>query len=162
LLNLAIAAWDQGDYPAMNSFCTESPAIHAKSASGTALRARLRNAWRRGLRPGDTVAGETYPKDSLKDFMELGERHGMTETLDSLAYACKADRPARAARIWGGVERAQAEMGYRQRLPDMRRYERQGPEARAALGDDDAFDRAWQEGRAMNLEQTVQYALSPR
>ena len=85
----------------------------------------------------------------------------MTETLDSLAYACKTDRPARAAQIWGGVERARAEMGYRQRLPDMRRYERQVPEARAALADDDAFDRAWQEGRAMNLEQTVQYALAP-
>ena len=31
--------------------------------------------------------------------------------------------------------------------------------ARESLGDDKAFDRAWQEGRAMTLEQAVAYAL---
>src|SRR5262245_49161240 len=32
-------------------------------------------------------------------------------------------------------------------------------DARAALGDDAAFDAAWQEGRAMTLEQAIAYSL---
>jgi hypothetical protein len=39
------------------------------------------------------------------------------------------------------------------------REERELAAARAALGDDTAFDLAWQEGRTMNFEQAVQYAL---
>jgi hypothetical protein len=31
--------------------------------------------------------------------------------------------------------------------------------ARAVLGDDAAFDRAWQEGRALTLEQAIELAL---
>jgi hypothetical protein len=39
------------------------------------------------------------------------------------------------------------------------REDREVAAARAALGDDTAFDLAWQEGRAMEFEQAVRYAL---
>ena len=38
-------------------------------------------------------------------------------------------------------------------------YDRRVAAARAALGDDAAFDRAWQEGRALTLEQAIELAL---
>ena len=61
--------------------------------------------------------------------------------------------PVRAARIWGAEERLREEIGLP--LPSHERPEadQQIRDARAALGDDTAFDRAWQEGRAMTLEQ---------
>jgi hypothetical protein len=39
------------------------------------------------------------------------------------------------------------------------RYDRRVAEARAALGDDDAFERAWQEGRTLTLEHALELAL---
>jgi predicted ATPase/DNA-binding winged helix-turn-helix (wHTH) protein len=161
LLNLAIAAWERGDYAAMKALCLESLAIHREIGERHGIASALATLGVAACDEGDTTQARAYLKDSLREFADLGERHGMTETLDSLAHAWQTDRPASASRIWGGVARAREEMGYRQRLSDLQRYERQLPEARAALGDDEAFDRAWQEGRAMNLDQLVQYALGP-
>jgi hypothetical protein len=42
---------------------------------------------------------------------------------------------------------------------DRQHYEVQVVSARAALGDDAAFDIAWSEGRAMSTDQAVKYAL---
>ena len=39
------------------------------------------------------------------------------------------------------------------------KYEQRIAAARTALGDDAAFDRAWQEGRAMPLEKAIELAL---
>ena len=38
-------------------------------------------------------------------------------------------------------------------------YDREVAAARAALGDDAAFDLAWHEGHAMSMDQAVKYAL---
>jgi hypothetical protein len=42
------------------------------------------------------------------------------------------------------------------------REDRELAAARAALGDDTAFDLAWQKGRAMNFEEAVGYALGAK
>jgi non-specific serine/threonine protein kinase len=159
LLNLAIAAWERGDYPAMKALCTESLAIHREIGERHGTATVLATLGVAACDEGDTATGSAYLKDSLREFSDLGEGHAMTETLDSLADACRTEQPARSARIWGGVARAREDMGYRQRLTDLRRHERRVPEARAALGDDNAFERAWQEGHAMSLDELAQYAL---
>jgi hypothetical protein len=38
-------------------------------------------------------------------------------------------------------------------------YEQRVDSARVAVGDDAAFDRAWQQGRALTLEQAIDLAL---
>lgn len=161
LLNLAIAAWERGDCATMKALCVESLAIHREIGQRRGIASALATLGVAACDEGDAAQARAYLRESLHEFAELGERHGMTETLDSLAHAWQTDRPARAARIWGAVARAREEMGYRQRLSDLQRYERQVPEARAALGDDQAFDRAWMEGRAMSLAQIVGYGLEP-
>ena len=42
---------------------------------------------------------------------------------------------------------------------DRPEYHQRVAAARAALGDDAAFDRAWQDGRALTLEQAIELAL---
>ena len=64
-----------------------------------------------------------------------------------------------AARLWGCAERLREQFGYVLDPWERRRYDRWLSTARATLGDDQAFDRAWQEGRAMTLEQGTHYAL---
>jgi hypothetical protein len=44
-------------------------------------------------------------------------------------------------------------------LSERTRYEEQVAAARAALNDNAAFDAAWQQGRAMTVEQAVALAL---
>ena len=67
--------------------------------------------------------------------------------------------PTRAARIWGLAERLREEIGCPLPRSEQSRHDRQVADACAVIGDDAAFDRAQQEGRAMTLEQAVDYAL---
>jgi non-specific serine/threonine protein kinase len=62
-----------------------------------------------------------------------------------------------AARIWGAAEQLREEIGLP--LLDRSRYDRRVAAARAALGDDAAFDHAWKEGSALTLEQAIEIAL---
>jgi hypothetical protein len=50
------------------------------------------------------------------------------------------------------------EVGHSIPLNEEREHKRAVEPTRAALGDD-AFDQAWREGRAMDLEDAVRYAL---
>jgi non-specific serine/threonine protein kinase len=68
-------------------------------------------------------------------------------------------RPVCDAGLWGAAERLREAIGAPLPPNEQRRRERQVAVARAALGDDAAFDRAWQEGRAMTLEQAIAGAL---
>ena len=76
-----------------------------------------------------------------------------------MAYAKSLDRTGRAARIWGGAEWLREEIGAPISPVNRPRCERRVAGARAALGDDAAFDLARQEGRTMNLERVIKYAL---
>ena len=68
----------------------------------------------------------------------------------------------RAARLWGGAEKLREDIGAPLTLQERPRHDRQVAAARTAIGDDAAFDSAWREGRAMTLEQVVQYALEEK
>ena len=66
--------------------------------------------------------------------------------------------PLTASHLWGAAERLRQETGSHiepQKLPS---YKQEVAAARLALGDA-IFDGAWEEGRAMTLEQAVAYAL---
>src|ERR1700682_5765791 len=108
---------------------------------------------------GDHRSAQAPLKESLAIFLELGDQRGIAEALEGLAYAFSLDRSAEAALLWGAAKRLREEIGAPQNPSDWARAERQVAEARAALGNDAAFDLAWQEGRAMSMEQMVRYAL---
>jgi non-specific serine/threonine protein kinase len=76
--------------------------------------------------------------------------------------AASQEQPIRAARLWGAVEGMEEAYGVHiapitLSLSD---YEGRLSIARSQLGDEEAWSRAWSEGKAMPLEQAVGYALS--
>jgi hypothetical protein len=90
----------------------------------------------------------------------LGDRRGIAFSLGGLAAVVAAlGSSLRAARIWGAEARLREEIGSPLPPNDRSDYDRRVAAARAALGDHAAFDHAWQEGRALTLEQAIELAL---
>ena len=109
---------------------------------------------------GDYSAASALYQESLIMVRELGDPKGIANSLQSLAAVVDAlGNHVRAARIWGAAERLREEIGFPLPPNDRPRYERRVAAARAVLGDDAAFDRAWQDGRALTLEQAIKVAL---
>ena len=72
--------------------------------------------------------------------------------------AALAEKPGRAARLWGAAERLRQAIGCRPAPAARTTYERALAAARAQLGTAD-FDAAWDSGRGMSLEQAIVGAL---
>ena len=112
------------------------------------------------LSQGDFASAKALQRESLALQRDLGDRRGIQNTLDGLAEeASLLGNSLRAAAIWGAAERLQEEIGCPMVPSELPRHNQNVAAARAALADDVAFDRAWQDGRAMTLEQTIEFAL---
>jgi hypothetical protein len=85
---------------------------------------------------------------------------GWAESLKELAgLAFALGRPGPGAHLCGQAARLREEIGSPLPPWERLRYDRRIASARAALGNDIAFDLAWQEGQAMTMEQAIEYAL---
>jgi non-specific serine/threonine protein kinase len=109
---------------------------------------------------GDVVSAAALFKDCLPTMVTLGNPEGIGDALAGLAVAYAATDATRAARLWGAMQQLMQSTGVALMPEEQRRDQRDIAAARAAFGDDAAFDRAWHEGRAMSLEQAVRYALA--
>ena len=108
---------------------------------------------------GDEDGASALFRESLATSMRLGDQTNACEALRGLGIASSNRDPARAAVLWGAAEHMQEERGESSSLDVRSRTEAAAARARAALGDDAAFDLAWREGRAMSVDRAAQYAL---
>jgi len=92
-------------------------------------------------------------------YRDLGELGGVSLMAIALAWvAHRRSDNLRAARLLGAADAIMA-VSRRLRLPeDQQDYDSHVALVRAALGEE-AFSAAWSEGRAMTLEQAIEYAL---
>ena len=98
-------------------------------------------------------------KESLILSRELGVKQGIAECLDGLAgVGVVLGVPERSARLLGAAEELREIIS--SPLPPADRAEVDGYVAavRDAL-DEEAFEAAWAEGRAMTIEEAIEYAL---
>jgi hypothetical protein len=112
------------------------------------------------LQEGDARSSAMLCCDALRasDFGQLFPLN----TLDTTAFVEYAlGNIIRSAVIWGHTERLRLGMRSTVTSRSRLRYERTVPSARAALGDDAAFDAAWRRGAAMTTEQVVEFVLRP-
>jgi non-specific serine/threonine protein kinase len=159
LTGLAIIANHRQDYPLARARYEEALGLFRRLGDRLGIATTLAGIGAVAGLQGDLAAARTLLKEALVIQRELGDRNGIVLSLEALAAACAIASPGRAARMWGEASQWREETGIA--MPPARKpnYDRQVAAARAALGDDAAFDLAWREGRAMTLEHAVRYAL---
>ena len=120
----------------------------------------LTHRGRAACREGRVALAEESMVESLRIAQALGAEVQTAEALETFAeLALTKQAPERAARIWGATEHLREEIEAPISFDEQADYQRAVAAARVALGDD-AFDDAWNEGRAMPLEEVVRYALA--
>jgi tetratricopeptide (TPR) repeat protein len=160
LNNLGNAALDQDDFLAARGLFEESLAIGRQLGDRYGIAYALDSLANVAFEEGKYPAARALAEESLVIRKELGDKGGMADTLEGLAATFAAlGGSLRGARIWGAAERLRVEIGLPLPADERRRYDRRVATARAALTDDAAFDRAWQEGRALTLAEALDLAL---
>jgi non-specific serine/threonine protein kinase len=159
--NLGIVAHDLGDYAAARALHDGSLAIWRELGDTRCIAMSLSNLGDAASEQGDHLVATLVQEEALVIRRKLGDRWGVAISLEALApvgVAC--GRADKSARLWGAAERLREEIGTPLPPNERVRYEQKVAAARAALGDA-AFERAWQEGRAMTMEEAVDYTLAP-
>jgi non-specific serine/threonine protein kinase len=113
-------------------------------------------------RDGNLEFAEASLVESLTIAGDLRDPNTAAQALEGFAELAVAKlTPERAATILGAAARLREEIGLPIPVHDERELMRVAAAARAALGDA-AFDQAWREGGAMELEEAVHYTLNRR
>jgi non-specific serine/threonine protein kinase len=160
LSNLGAVDYHQGDYASAQARLKESLALFRELGDRRNVKWTLLELGNVARERGDDQAAKAHYAGSLAISQELSSRAGICEALEGIANVAFAlAEPGRAARIWGWAERVREEIGVPLTPAELPRHDAQVAAARAAMGDDAAFDRAWQEGCAMTLEKIVESAL---
>jgi len=109
------------------------------------------------LRKGDYRKAKTLFEDSLKLSIEDSNKSVITLCIAGFAGVLgMTSKPEQAARLFGAVKFLLESIG---RPADRKDFDHYLAAVRSQL-DETAFAQAWTEGRAMTLEQAVDYALS--
>ena len=161
LSNMGNVAYAQRDYSSAGALQADSLAIRRELGDRTGIATSLTNLGDVAYDEGDYPSARALYEESLAIRLELGGRLGIAASLEALASVDGSLAiPDRAVRLLGAAERHREEIGAPLPPNERVQYEEQVAAARVALGDDAAFDAAWQEGRAMTVELAIEYALS--
>ena len=159
LNNLGTVALEQGNFAGASAMHEESLAIRRALKNRGGIGRSLHNLGIVAFERGEFGAARALHDESLAIMQEIGDTKGIAYSLEELAAVVAAfGNSQRAARVFGAAERLREEIGSPLPPIDRPRYDRRVAAARAALGDDAAFDRAWRDGRELTLEQAVELA----
>jgi predicted ATPase/transcriptional regulator with XRE-family HTH domain len=157
---LGLAAHYQGDYSRAEAFYGEGLSIARQIGFHGRMAHICVNMADMALLQGEQARAAPLLAEGLSIFVKMGDKHGIAEGLEGMATLAGAlGQPDRAARLFGAAEvlREVAKIF----LPTFARvvYERTMATSRSRIGEE-AFTKAWAEGRAMDIEEAIQYALS--
>jgi Tfp pilus assembly protein PilF len=160
LNNIGNLAAEQGDYRGSRAQLEESLAILRELGDRGAVGTALENLGNVAYEQGELAAARALHVESLTLRRQVGDKLGVVISLERLAaVAASLASPLRAARIWGAAERIRAEIGSALEPKERSQLDQRVAAAGEALGDDAAFDRAWEDGRSLTLEQAIDIAL---
>ncbi|MBI3659129.1 tetratricopeptide repeat protein [Candidatus Acetothermia bacterium] len=159
LINLGYLAQNQGDYLTARSLFEKSLVVKRELGDKQGTATSLNNLALAIQSQGDYVTARSLFEESLAIRQELGDKQGIIASLSRLAgLSVVQTHPGRAARLFGAAEALREAIGAPLPPSDRTDYDRQVAATRAKLGDE-TFAAAWTQGRAMTLEQAVEYAL---
>jgi predicted ATPase/DNA-binding winged helix-turn-helix (wHTH) protein len=160
--NLAVVVHARGDGDRAATLFEESLTL-ARDGGDSFLTSEVLSAKGRAeCGDGNLESAEASFVEGLTIAGDLTDPHAAVEALEGFAELAVAKHAAkRAATILGAAARLREEMGLPIPVHEERDHKRMAAAARAAL-DVDAFDQAWREGSAMDLDEAVRYALDGR
>ena len=160
LINIGVVAGLKGDYGKAVALCEESLAIVRPLGAKRIIAYTLRLTGHAVRSQGDLERAAGLYRQSLALFGEVGDKWIATECIEGLALiASTQGHCERAACLFGMAEAARETFRITMPRPEAGDQEhfwtaiRERPEGTA-------FAAAWDEGRAMTLEQAIEYALA--
>jgi hypothetical protein len=100
-----------------------------------------------------------YFAESITMLHGLGNRPGVIDSLEGRSgVAAATAAPRRAVRLWGAADALKQEIGNARSPRESSTFAHQVKAVRTTTTTE-AFDQAWDEGRAMTLDDAVRYAL---
>ena len=160
LNGLGNVACGQGDCAEARSFVEQSLAITREIGDRSKEVWNLSDLGQISRLEGDLAGARAFCIQSLTLARRLGETTDITYTMEECAALAMAeDAPFRAARLAGAAQAAREAISAILPPKQRRTHEQTVAAAREALGEE-VFSDAWDAGRAMTLEQAVEYALS--
>jgi hypothetical protein len=159
LTTLARVARLQGDLEAAQTYGKESLKVARGMGSKPAIPRALRDLGLVTIQQSDLATGGCLMRESLVLWQELQSGWGMAEALEGCAHLGTAhEKPERAARLFGAAEALRERIGIGVQAFERPEYDQGVAATRAALGEE-VFAAAWEEGRALTLDQAATYAL---
>ena len=160
---LGSSALLQGDYDRAKDLLEESLNLYEKLGAKSRIASSLRLLGRVAAAQEDYDRALAHYRESITLLREIEDRRGITGGLEALAELVGSrGRKEQAARLYGAAEALREAIGDFP-LQDYHRdaYDQSVAALRAGLGEE-AFAAAWAEGRAMSVEDAVEYALKSK
>jgi DNA-binding NarL/FixJ family response regulator len=164
LLSLGYECLLEGDYKRGAALNEEAVAICREHGYRSKLNYALDNLGWAAILQDDHERARTSYQESLVVSNELGDKMIASESLEGLACISAARREAlRAARLFGAAEALQETLreavAYQHSPEEEAWREPYRATARSLLGED-SWEEAVAQGRAMSMEEAIEYALS--
>ena len=158
---LAVADYLQHDYASAKGRLAEALRFQRQAGHRLGIARSLTTIGMIAHDEEDIEGARDALMEALRLLHDLGNRHHLCQALEGLAAVARVlQGDEAAARIWGSAERMRENIACPIAPSWLPWYEREVTAARAAVSDDAAFDFAWNQGRAMTLDQAVDFALN--
>jgi tetratricopeptide (TPR) repeat protein len=160
LNNLGNVALDQGRYAEARTWQEEALALRREVGDRWAVANSLNNLGNVVRAQGDYAAARAFYRESLLTNRELGDRWGLAYLLEDMGgLAAWQSHAERAMRLIGAAAALRDEIRAPLSAAEQAKLERALEPIRLEM-DETARSALHAEGRAMSLEQAIEYALS--
>jgi predicted ATPase len=110
-------------------------------------------------RQGHFAQAKPLYRETIQEWQKIGHRAAIAHELECFAFIAKAqEEDQRAAHLFGAAEILRENINIPMMPTERPEYDREVNDLRANM-DEAAFAKAWAEGRAMTMEQAIEYAL---
>ena len=159
LLNLASLHLDENDLTRAESLTEETLKLHRDLGDAGALASSLTRMASVKTASGELTEALGYIQEAMTLLKEEGNRLVVTTALEAFGkLEFQLDAADRAARLYGAAQALRERLSLPLRLNQIQAHEKIVAELRASLGMA-KFEAAWAEGRAMNSEAAIAFAL---